>query len=100
MLNVSNLIDEYFGYVSMYSLAPAEPLSVPIKPVDYTIEVRPDVLDATDGPMLVHGLQGFHGPHSVSHRRWRGGLTSNCWRNATTDFVGSSLTQLARDSTG
>lgn len=28
---------------------------------DYTIEVRRDVLDETDGPMLVHGLQGFHG---------------------------------------
>jgi hypothetical protein len=26
MLNVSNLIDDYFSYVRMYSLAPAEPL--------------------------------------------------------------------------
>ena len=28
---------------------------------DYHIEVRPDVLEETDGPMLIHGLQGFHG---------------------------------------
>ena len=27
---------------------------------DYIVEVRPDVLDDTDGPMLIHGLQGFH----------------------------------------
>jgi len=27
---------------------------------DYTIEVRADVLDETDGPMLIHVLQGFH----------------------------------------
>jgi putative restriction endonuclease len=25
------------------------------------VEVRRDVLDESDGPMLVHGLQGFHG---------------------------------------
>ncbi len=31
-----------------------------IKP-DYTVEVRRDVLEEIDGPMLVHGLQGFHG---------------------------------------
>jgi putative restriction endonuclease len=28
---------------------------------DYTIEVRRDVLQETDGPMLKHGLQGMHG---------------------------------------
>jgi putative restriction endonuclease len=27
---------------------------------DCTIEVRDDVLNETDGPMLIHGLQGFH----------------------------------------
>jgi putative restriction endonuclease len=27
---------------------------------DYRIEVREDVLRETDGPMLIHGLQGFH----------------------------------------
>ncbi|MEP6998333.1 MAG: HNH endonuclease [Betaproteobacteria bacterium] len=28
---------------------------------DYTIEIRQDVLEETDGPMLKHGLQGMHG---------------------------------------
>ena len=28
---------------------------------DYRIEIREDVLDEVDGPMLIHGLQGFHG---------------------------------------
>ena len=28
---------------------------------DYQVEVRLDVLDEIDGPMLKHGLQGFHG---------------------------------------
>ena len=28
---------------------------------DYVIEVRKDVLKEKDGPMLIHGLQGFHG---------------------------------------
>jgi hypothetical protein len=28
---------------------------------EYIIEVRADVLDEKDGPMLIHGLQGFHG---------------------------------------
>ena len=28
---------------------------------DYLIEVRRDVLEESDGPMLIHGLQGFHG---------------------------------------
>lgn len=27
---------------------------------DYVVHVRQDVLDETDGPMLIHGLQGFH----------------------------------------
>jgi predicted restriction endonuclease len=27
---------------------------------DYRIEVREDVLRESDGPMLIHGLQGFH----------------------------------------
>jgi putative restriction endonuclease len=27
---------------------------------DYIVEVRRDVLEQEDGPMLVHGLQGFH----------------------------------------
>ena len=28
---------------------------------DLKVEVRVDILDEADGPMLVHGLQGFHG---------------------------------------
>lgn len=28
---------------------------------DYVVQVRRDVLDQEDGPMLIHGLQGFHG---------------------------------------
>ena len=28
---------------------------------DYQIEVRRDVLEESDGPMLIHGFQGFHG---------------------------------------
>jgi putative restriction endonuclease len=28
---------------------------------DYRVEVREGVLHETDGPMLVHGLQGFNG---------------------------------------
>jgi putative restriction endonuclease len=28
---------------------------------DYVVEVRLDVLNEIDGPMLKHGLQGFHG---------------------------------------
>jgi putative restriction endonuclease len=28
---------------------------------DYQIELRRDVLEESDGPMLIHGLQGFHG---------------------------------------
>lgn len=28
---------------------------------DYEIELRRDVLQESDGPMLIHGLQGFHG---------------------------------------
>ena len=27
---------------------------------DYRVEVRVDVLEEIDGPMLEHGLQGFH----------------------------------------
>jgi putative restriction endonuclease len=27
---------------------------------DYVVQVRRDVLDQEDGPMLIHGLQGFH----------------------------------------
>lgn len=32
-----------------------------IRPDNYRIEIRQDVLDEHDGPMLQHGLQGMHG---------------------------------------
>ena len=40
---------------------------------DYTIEIRKDILEEEDGPMLTHGLQGLHGsrillPHSYIRR--------------------------------
>lgn len=40
---------------------------------DLVVEIRPDILDETDGPMLVHGLQGFHGRKiwTPSHPRQR-----------------------------
>jgi len=28
---------------------------------DYVVEVRTDILDESDGPMLIHGLQKIHG---------------------------------------
>ena len=40
---------------------------------DGVVEVRQDVLDETDGPMLIHGLQGFHGTRLVlpNKEAWR-----------------------------
>jgi putative restriction endonuclease len=40
---------------------------------DYVVQVRADVLEEEDGPMLQHGLQGFHGsriyvPHATESR--------------------------------
>ena len=32
---------------------------------DYIIQVRRDVLDEDDGPMLLHGLKGLHNSHIV-----------------------------------
>lgn len=45
---------------------------VGIRP-DLTVAVRADLLDEEDGPMLLHGLKGFHGksivvPHDVAQR--------------------------------
>jgi putative restriction endonuclease len=36
---------------------------------DYEVEVRRDVLEEKDGPMLIHGLQGFHGARLLVPRR-------------------------------
>jgi putative restriction endonuclease len=40
---------------------------------DCVIEIRQDLRDETDGPMLLHGLQGFHGARLVvpTRERWR-----------------------------
>lgn len=35
---------------------------------DYVIELRQDILEEADGPMLRHGLQGFHGAQLVVPR--------------------------------
>jgi putative restriction endonuclease len=40
---------------------------------EWVIEVRPDILRESDGPMLLHGLQGLNGtrivlPHAAKHR--------------------------------
>jgi len=35
---------------------------------DYTVEIRPDVLEETDGPMLQHGLKELHGAGMVLPR--------------------------------
>jgi putative restriction endonuclease len=36
---------------------------------DYVVQVRRDVLEQEDGPMLIHGLQGFHGTRLYVPRR-------------------------------
>jgi putative restriction endonuclease len=36
---------------------------------DLIIEVRDDVLHEADGPMLIHGLQGFQGARLLVPRR-------------------------------
>ena len=41
---------------------------VGIRP-DYQVEIRTDVLEEVDGPMLKHGLQGFHGQQLWTPRR-------------------------------
>lgn len=35
---------------------------------DFTVEIRPDILAEVDGPMLLHGLQGFQGGRLVLPR--------------------------------
>jgi putative restriction endonuclease len=35
---------------------------------DYVVEVRPDILDESDGPMLIHGLQNLHGTKIIVPR--------------------------------
>lgn len=35
---------------------------------DYVVEVRPDILKESDGPMLIHGLQNLHGTRIIVPR--------------------------------
>ena len=35
---------------------------------DFVVEVRPDLLEEHDGPMLVHGLQGLQGTRIILPR--------------------------------
>jgi hypothetical protein len=46
---------------------------------DYPIEVRRDIFDESDRPMLIHGLQGFHGQPSACRRGSRFDLTRGSW---------------------
>lgn len=39
-----------------------------VRPADYTIEVREDIRNEEDGPMLVHGLQKLHGTEIILPR--------------------------------
>lgn len=36
---------------------------------DFVVQVREDILQEEDGPMLIHGLQGFHGLRILAPRR-------------------------------
>jgi len=40
---------------------------------DYVVQLRQDILDEEDGPMLIHGLQEFHGARLLvpDRRAWR-----------------------------
>lgn len=51
-------------------ILPEIPLSITTVPI---VEGEKDILDEEDGPMLTHGLQGFHGAHLLVPRRvaWR-----------------------------
>jgi putative restriction endonuclease len=40
-----------------------------VRPVDHLIQVRPDILEEIDGPMLRHGLQALQGERLVLPRR-------------------------------
>ena len=43
------------------------PKGMGVRP-DLVIEVRPDVLEEEDGPMLIHGIQQFHGKSAIAPR--------------------------------
>jgi putative restriction endonuclease len=54
---------------------------------DYVVQVRKDVLDEKDGPMLIHGLQGFHGAGLLVPRR--PASQPGCSKSDTHGFVDS-----------
>lgn len=54
---------------------------------DVVIELSTTVLKEIDGPMLIHGLQGFHGACLVRRRGLTCIPTPNCWNNATSCSV-------------
>lgn len=47
------------------------------------VEIRLDVLEEVDGPMLQHGLQGFHGASIAVPSREGSGRTASSWRSGT-----------------
>jgi len=52
---------------------------------DYVIEIRRDVLEEVDGPVLKHAVQGLHGasiqlPRRAAHRPDRERLEVRHWR--------------------
>ena len=53
---------------------------------DYVVEVRRDVLEETDGPMLIHGLQGFQGQRLRLPRGKPGCQTGTFWKSDTHGF--------------
>lgn len=44
-------------------------LFIAVRPEDYRVVVRRDILEEEDGPMLVHGLQAMHGRRILLPRR-------------------------------
>jgi putative restriction endonuclease len=57
---------------------------------DLVVQVRPDVLKETDGPMLVHGLQRFHGRRILVPRRSEEQPRQDLLEERYRRFVGSS----------
>jgi hypothetical protein len=53
---------------------------------DHRIEVKRRLLEEIDGPMLIHGLQGFDGQTITGPREPSCVPTGSSWRNATSCF--------------
>lgn len=54
---------------------------------DHVIEVKRRLLEEIDGPMLVHGLQGFDGRTITLPRRTELRPTVSFWKSATSSFA-------------